>query len=75
MEQNPVTLPAEDPDAIRPAGENARWAARYEDSGLCAGVAYDDGTRKQLIFSFPLESLSDFETLYTAAIRWLSKHE
>ena len=75
MEQNPVMLPAEDPDAIRPAGENARWAARYEDSGLCAGVAYDDGTRKQLIFSFPLESLSDFETLYTAAIRWLSKHE
>lgn len=73
MEQNPDILPSENNDAIRPAGEHARTIARYDDSGLSAGVAYDDGERRQLIFSFPLESVRSFEPLYNAAVRWLMK--
>lgn len=72
MEQNPDILPTENPDAIRPSGDKARAVARYDDSGLCAGVAYEDEEKKQLVFSFPIESLHDFEPLYTAAIRWLT---
>ena len=74
MEQNPTILPAENPDAIRPAGDNAKMCARYEDSGLGAGVQYEAEGMKQLIYSFPIESLKeDFETFYTGAIRWLTK--
>lgn len=75
MEQNPTILPTENPDAIRPSGDKARAIARYEDSGLYAGVSFEDGAQKQLIFSFPLESLQEFNPLYTAAIEWLMKHE
>ena len=75
LEQNPKILPTEDPDAIRPAGTNARTVLRYDDSGLGAGVAYESEENKQLIFSFPLESLRNFDPLYTAAIRWLTEHE
>ena len=75
MEQNPKILPSENNDAIRPMGENARIVARYDDSGLPAGIVYQEGGQKQLIFSFPLESLKEFNPLYLAAIEWLSKHE
>jgi len=75
MEQNPTVLPTENPDAIRPSGDKAHAIARYEDSGLFAGISFADGKQKQLIFSFPLESLQEFEPLYTAAIEWLTKHE
>ena len=73
MEQNPDILPVENPDAIRPAGKNAKVCARYDDSGLGAGVQYEADGQKQLIYCFPLESVTDFETLYTGAIGWLTK--
>jgi hypothetical protein len=42
MEQNPTILPTENPDAIRPAGKNAKTCVRYDDSGLGAGVQYEE---------------------------------
>ena len=73
MEQNPTILPTENPDAIRPSGKNAKICARYEDSGLGAGVQYEADGQKQLIYSFPLESLAEFEPFYENAIKWLVK--
>lgn len=73
MDQNPTILPTENPDAIRPAGRNAKVCARYEDSGLGAGVQYEANGQKQLIYSFPLESLEKFEPFYENAIKWLLK--
>ena len=79
MEQNSDILPVENPDAIRPSGYYAYPIARYDDSGLVAGVLYHDDFRrqKQMIFCFPLESLSesDFISIYKMAIRWLIVHE
>ncbi len=75
MEQNPTILPVENPDAIRPVGDKARFAARFDDSGLGAGVQYEADGHKQLIFCFPLESVTEFEPLYTAAMKWLLTHE
>ena len=73
MEQNPTILPTENPDAIRPAGKNAKTCVRYDDSGLGAGVQYEENGHKQLIYSFPLESLEQFEPFYENAIMWLTK--
>lgn len=73
MDQNPTILPTENPDAIRPACKDAKVCARYEDSGLGAGVQYEANGQKQLIYSFPLESLEKFEPFYENAIKWLLK--
>ena len=73
MDQNPAILPAEDPDAIRPAGDGAKIVAKYDDSGLVAAVSYQDAAHRQIIVSFPLESLTSFEEVYSRAILWLMK--
>ena len=73
MDQNPTILPTENPDAIRPACKDAKVCARYEDSGLGAGVQYEANGQKQLIYSFALESLEEFEPFYENAIKWLLK--
>lgn len=71
-EQNPDVIPSEVNNSLIPQGTGARVIARYEDSGICAGVAYE-GDYKQLLFGFTLESVRDFEALYTTSIQWLLK--
>lgn len=73
-EPNETTIPCERPNGIKPAGDLAQTVARYTDSAIQAGVAYD-GDYKQLIFGFALESLTDFATFYKQAIEFLSQEE
>lgn len=70
-EQNPKVMPSEVNNSLMPKGE-AKVAARYEDTGLCAGVLFE-GENKQLIFGFTMESVKEFENLYKTAIQWLIK--
>ncbi len=71
---NEECIHTENPDGLKPAGDNARCIARYEDTGVGAGVAYtspEEGGAKTLCWSFMLESAHDFDTLYTDCINWL----
>lgn len=71
---NAECIHTENPDGLMPAGDNARCIARYEDTGVGAGVAYtspEEGGAKTLCWSFMLESTRDFETLYMDCIHWL----
>lgn len=69
-EPNEMIIPCERPNGIKPAGDKARTFARYTDSSVGAGVAYEDNS-KQLIFGFCLESLTDFESFYQTIIDYL----
>lgn len=71
---NDECIHTENPDGLMPAGDNARCIARYEDTGVGAGMAYtspEEGGAKTLCWSFMLESAHDFDTLYTDCIHWL----
>lgn len=73
-EPNDECIHTENPDGLRAVGDGARCVARYEDTGVGAGVAYiepEEGGAKTLCWSFMMESAQDFETLYTDCVDWL----
>ncbi len=55
------------PEALTPA-EGAEKAARYLDTRTTAGVRYRNQT---IVYGFPLEALTDFDTLYRQSIEQL----
>ncbi len=71
---NETIFHAENVSGLTPVGKQCNPPARYTDSGVCAGTAWDD-TYRCLVFGFPLESTTDFTTLYQHAIQWVSLKE
>lgn len=71
-EPNDEIIHCENPDGIAPVGENATVVARYADSKVSAGIAVSN-PNKMLIFSFPLESVAEFEALYEECIHYLTE--
>lgn len=69
---NPHIIECEWPDGIEPMTGGVRMA-RYDDTYVCAGVAYQDATNRMIILPFMLESVKDFNALYTECIKWLNK--
>lgn len=69
---NPDVIHCENPEGLTPCGNNCECIARYQDSGICAGIAYN-GERRVIAFGFPLESVIEFNTLYLNCIDWLSQ--
>ncbi|MCM1034599.1 MAG: N-acetylmuramoyl-L-alanine amidase [Paludibacter sp.] len=69
---NRTIIHCENPEGLTPCGKGSECVARYQDSGICAGIAYD-GERRVLCFGFPLESVAEFTTLYMNCIKWLSQ--
>ena len=45
--------------------------ARYDDTYVNAGVAYQDDKNRMIILPFMLESVKDFPSLYADCINWL----
>ncbi len=73
-EPNEEIIHAESVMGLSPVEKKAQAAARYADSGVCAGVAYQNGDKERsLVFGFPLESTIQFEEVYSQAIQWLTK--
>ena len=64
---NPQTIACEAPDGIDPTAGAAR-IARYEDSGVCAGVAYG---KQILILPFMLESAGSHDSLLQTCLNYL----
>lgn len=53
----------EAPDGIEPASSDSRTIMRYTDTGVSAAVSYESDSHKSVCFGFPLETVSDRETL------------
>ena len=73
IKPNANCIHTENPECIFPA-DSAQVVARYGDTTLSAGVAYDgetEGKGKTLSWAFMLESVQDFATLYKDCIQWL----
>lgn len=72
-EPNTRTLHCEVTDGIVPADKESMAVARFKDSFIAAGVAHSDSesNAKTVVFSFPLESLNNFEETYLPAIKWV----
>lgn len=69
---NETILPCENPGGIAPA-EGAAVMARYVDSSVSAAVSYNKDGRRMLIFAFPLESVENFEQIYSSSVKWIDK--
>lgn len=68
----PDIIHCENPEGLTPCGDKCKCIARYQDSGICAGVAYND-ERRLIVFGFPLESVAEFDKLYMNCIEWLTQ--
>ncbi len=71
-EPNETMFHAENVGGITPLGKESLVAARYVDSGVCAGAAWDKDYRT-LVFAFPLESVTEFAPIYLQAIKWVTE--
>lgn len=71
-EPNPDMIQCEAPDAIEPT-YGAKYIARYADSHLCAGIAYEDEKYRTIVFPFCIESVENFGQLYGNTIEWLMR--
>ncbi|MCQ2347047.1 MAG: fibronectin type III domain-containing protein [Paludibacteraceae bacterium] len=60
------------PDGISPTDHSVA-SARYEDTRMSAGVSWRNGNARTLVFSFPLESITQFDSIYLSALRWLTE--
>lgn len=69
-EPNPHMIECEAPDGIEPKN-GSRRIGRYEDTYVCAGVAYEDDDTRILVLPFVIESVKQFDTLYSDCINWL----
>lgn len=67
---NPHVIECEWPDGIEPMTGGVR-IARYDDTYVNAGVAYQDNKNRMIILPFMLESVKDFNALYSDCINWL----
>lgn len=67
---NPQVIECEWPDGIEPMTGSVR-IARYDDTYVNAGVAYQDDKNRMIILPFMLESVKEFQSLYTECINWL----
>ena len=67
---NPQVIECEWPDGIEPMTGGVR-IARYDDTYVNAGVAYQDDKNRMIILPFMLESVKDFQALYSDCINWL----
>lgn len=67
---NSTAICCEQAQGLKPVGKNSEWFARYQDSGICAGIRYK-GQYEVLAFGFPLESVQAFEPFYQNCIRLL----
>ena len=67
---NPHVIECEWPDGIEPMKGGVR-IARYDDTYVNAGVAYQDDKNRMIILPFMLESVKDFPSLYADCINWL----
>lgn len=67
---NPQVIECEWPDGIEPMTGGVR-IARYDDTYVNAGVAYGDDKNRMIILPFMLESVKDFDALYSDCINWL----
>jgi hypothetical protein len=67
---NPQVIECEWPDGIEPMTGGVR-IARYDDTYVNAGVAYQDDLNRMIILPFMLESVKDFTGLYSECIKWL----
>ena len=68
---NPQVIECEWPDGIEPMTGSVR-IARYDDTYVNAGVAYQDDKNRMIILPFMLESVKDFDALYSDCIKWLN---
>jgi hypothetical protein len=68
---NPQVIECEWPDGIEPMTGGVR-IARYDDTYVNAGVAYRDDKNRMIILPFMLESVKDFDALYSNCIKWLN---
>jgi len=66
VEPNGRIICCEAADGIEPA-DNAAYAARYEDSGVCAGIVWNS---QLAVFPFVMESVENFEGLYNTCLRY-----
>ena len=67
---NLQVIECEWPDGIEPMTGGVR-IARYDDTYVNAGVAYQDNKNRMIILPFMLESVKDFDALYSDCINWL----
>lgn len=67
---NPQVIECEWPDGIEPMTGGVR-IARYDDTYVNAGVAYQDDNNRMIILPFMIESVKDFSGLYSECIKWL----
>ena len=67
---NPHVIECEWPDGIEPMRGGVR-IARYDDTYVNAGVAYQDDKNRMIILPFMIESAKDFSGLYSECIKWL----
>ena len=67
---NPQIIECEWPDGIEPMTGGVR-IARYDDTYVNAGLAYQDDKTRMIILPFMLESVKDFQSLYSDCINWL----
>lgn len=67
---NSQVIECEWPDGIEPMTGGVR-IARYDDTYVNAGVAYQDNKNRIIILPFMLESVKDFDALYSDCINWL----
>ncbi len=64
---SPSVLRCENAEGLTPKGAQAKVAARYADSGICAAISYNNASQL-LLFGFPLECIQDFNAIYTECI-------
>lgn len=82
MEPNTRMIECEAPDGIEPM-YGAKRLARYDDSGVCAGIMYEDmrvndqgkvvNGERMLVLPFMMESVLEFDTLYHDCVNWLNR--
>ena len=70
-EPDAEVLHTENTDGIAPAGEGAKAVMRYHDNQVAAAVLYE-GESRVLTIAFPMESVKNFEDIYTDCINRLT---
>lgn len=73
-EPNETIIECEAPDGIdRNDDVHGIRLARFADNGLGAGVAYENGNQRIMVFSVMMESSNEFDSLYKQCIEWLNR--
>lgn len=72
---DPNITVSEDPDGLKPYGDNAKTVARYHDTQVSAATFWTDAdkNKRTLTFAFPLESTHDFYSLFRKSVELLTE--